>query len=57
MKTACLSGSREARARVSITELLYFDHNAATPLAPEVAETFAAAMRDIFGNEIGRAHV
>ncbi|HTU46437.1 MAG TPA: cysteine desulfurase family protein [Bryobacteraceae bacterium] len=50
MKTACLRGSREARARVSITELRYFDHNAATPLAPEVAETFAAATRDIFGN-------
>lgn len=50
MKTACLRGSREDRARVSNTELLYFDHNAATPLAPEVAETFAAATRDIFGN-------
>lgn len=33
--------------------LLYFDHNATTFLAPEVAETLAAASRDIFGNASG----
>lgn len=30
--------------------LFYFDHNATTPLAPEVAETLASASRDLFGN-------
>ncbi|MGC2656476.1 MAG: cysteine desulfurase family protein [Bryobacteraceae bacterium] len=29
---------------------LYFDHNATTPLAPEVAETYASALREVFGN-------
>ncbi|HEX3683449.1 MAG TPA: cysteine desulfurase family protein [Bryobacteraceae bacterium] len=30
--------------------MLYFDHNATTPLAPQVAEALAAASRDVFGN-------
>jgi len=30
--------------------LLYFDHNATTPVAPEVAEAMTAAVRDVFGN-------
>jgi len=30
--------------------LLYFDHNATTPIAPEVAEVMAAALRDVYGN-------
>jgi cysteine desulfurase len=29
---------------------LYFDHNATTPLAPQVAETLAVALRDVYGN-------
>src|SRR5690348_4908027 len=29
---------------------VYFDYNATTPLAPEVAEAVAAATRDLFGN-------
>lgn len=29
---------------------LYFDHNATTCIAPEVAETMIAASRDVFGN-------
>ncbi|HWF48987.1 MAG TPA: cysteine desulfurase family protein [Bryobacteraceae bacterium] len=29
---------------------LYFDHNATTPLAPEVAATYASALRDVYGN-------
>ena len=29
---------------------LYFDHNATTPLAPEVAEAYASALREVFGN-------
>lgn len=29
---------------------LYFDHNATTPLAPEVADTYASAVRDVYGN-------
>ena len=28
----------------------YFDHNSTTPLAPEVAETLSAALRDVYGN-------
>jgi cysteine desulfurase len=31
-------------------ELLYFDHNATTFLAPEVAEAASSALRDVFGN-------
>ena len=50
MKTSCFRGWREDRARVSCTDLLYFDHNATTPLAPEVAETLASTSRDVFGN-------
>lgn len=30
--------------------MLYFDHNATTPVAPEVAEAFAAAVRELWGN-------
>ena len=30
--------------------MLYFDHNATTFLAPEVAESLAAALRQVFGN-------
>lgn len=30
--------------------MLYFDHNATTFLAPEVAEAASAALRDVFGN-------
>jgi cysteine desulfurase len=30
--------------------LPYFDHNATTFLAPEVAETMASALRDVYGN-------
>ncbi len=30
--------------------MLYFDHNATTPVAPEVAEAMTAAVRDVFGN-------
>lgn len=30
--------------------MLYFDHNATTPVAPEVAEVFAAAVREMWGN-------
>jgi cysteine desulfurase len=30
--------------------LPYFDHNATTFVAPEVAETMAAALRDVYGN-------
>jgi cysteine desulfurase len=30
--------------------LLYFDHNATTPVAPEVAETTATALRETWGN-------
>ncbi len=30
--------------------MLYFDHNATTPLAPEVADAFAAAAHDFYGN-------
>jgi len=33
-----------------IPPLLYFDHNSTTPLAPEVAATYAAALRDVYGN-------
>src|SRR5450759_2021086 len=29
---------------------VYFDYNATTPLAPEVAEAVAVATRDLFGN-------
>src|ERR1700733_3843997 len=29
---------------------VYFDYNATTPLAPEVADAIAAASRDLFGN-------
>lgn len=29
---------------------LYFDHNATTPVAPEVQETMAAALKEAFGN-------
>src|SRR5436309_14542722 len=32
------------------TVLLYFDHNATTFLAPEVAETLSAALREVYGN-------
>lgn len=32
------------------TSLLYFDNNATTPVAPEVADTLAAAVRDTYGN-------
>lgn len=41
---------RRICARFSAAELLYFDHNATTFLAPEVAETASAALRDVFGN-------
>jgi cysteine desulfurase len=30
--------------------LHYFDHNSTTPLAPEVATTLSAALRDVYGN-------
>ena len=30
--------------------MLYFDHNATTPLAPEVASVFAGALQEYFGN-------
>ncbi len=30
--------------------MLYFDHNATTPLAPEVADAFGAALREVTGN-------
>lgn len=30
--------------------MLYFDHNATTPLAPEVADAFSRALRDVPGN-------
>jgi cysteine desulfurase len=30
--------------------LTYFDHNATTCIAPEVAQTFADAVRDVYGN-------
>ncbi len=30
--------------------MLYFDHNASTPVAPEVADALAAAAREAFGN-------
>ena len=30
--------------------MLYFDHNATTPLAPEVANTLAEALREVYGN-------
>jgi cysteine desulfurase len=30
--------------------LLYFDHNATTPVAPEVADALAAALRQVYGN-------
>lgn len=30
--------------------MLYFDHNATTPVAPEVATTFAEAVRELWGN-------
>ncbi|HWD98979.1 MAG TPA: cysteine desulfurase family protein [Bryobacteraceae bacterium] len=30
--------------------MLYFDHNATTPVASEVAEAMTAAVRDVFGN-------
>ncbi len=30
--------------------MLYFDHNSTTPLAPEVADTLSAALRDLYGN-------
>jgi cysteine desulfurase len=30
--------------------LLYFDHNATTPVAPEVLEAYTAALRDVPGN-------
>jgi cysteine desulfurase len=33
-----------------VIALLYFDHNASTPVAPEVADTIALAVRDVFGN-------
>lgn len=33
-----------------ITTLLYFDHNATTFVAPEVADTMAVALRTIYGN-------
>lgn len=29
---------------------LYFDHNATTPLGPEVADTYASALREVYGN-------
>src|SRR5579864_7600596 len=29
---------------------VYFDHNATTPLAPEVVEAVVGATRDLFGN-------
>jgi cysteine desulfurase len=31
-------------------KLLYFDHNATTPLAPEVAEMMTCALREVYGN-------
>src|SRR5437764_644028 len=30
--------------------ILYFDHNATTSIAPEVAETMTAASREVYGN-------
>jgi cysteine desulfurase len=30
--------------------LLYFDHNATTPVAPEVADAMALALREVYGN-------
>jgi cysteine desulfurase len=30
--------------------VLYFDHNSTTPLAPEVADVYAASLRDLYGN-------
>ena len=30
--------------------MLYFDHNATTPLAPEVAEALSAGLREVYGN-------
>lgn len=32
------------------THLLYFDHNATSPLAPEAGEALAAASREVYGN-------
>lgn len=50
MKTLNFFDSRGLRASTPRTKLLYFDHNATTPLAPEVAAAFASASRDIFAN-------
>lgn len=37
-------------ARIFPTALRYFDHNATTYLAPEVADTMATALREFYGN-------
>ncbi len=36
--------------RFSCAILLYFDHNAATPVAPDVANALTLALREVFGN-------
>ncbi len=38
------------RRRCSFTALFYFDHNATTFVAPEVADTMIGALRQVFGN-------
>jgi len=35
---------------VNHTPILYFDHNASTPVRPEVVEAMAAALRDLGAN-------
>jgi cysteine desulfurase len=50
MKTVDFFDWRGRRASTPRTKLLYFDHNATTPLASEVAADFASASREIFAN-------
>lgn len=37
-------------AKIVLNPPLYFDHNATTPLAPEVAEALSEALRTVYGN-------
>jgi cysteine desulfurase len=50
MKPPKFLWARLTRTPSEKRKLLYFDHNATTFLAPEVAETMSSALREVFGN-------
>src|SRR5271166_4556740 len=47
--TIALSGAGHAKLGVNV-DRYYFDHNATTPVSPEVLEAFVTALRDVPGN-------